>query len=129
MKLKIPNYLIISLVAMIGVVLLGCQSETNLQETLSPAALAGQKVYKNNCASCHATKGNTVIVGPSLFDIATRAETQEEGLSAREYLITSILKPSAYIVDGYKDVMPSQFGVKLSGEELDNLVKYLFTLD
>jgi len=98
------------------------------EEQLDPAAKQGKQIFTNLCAACHATIGETIIVGPSLAGIATTAATREEGLTARQYLIVSISKPEAFIVEGFKDVMPSDFGIKLSGEEFDDLVTYLETL-
>jgi len=37
-------------------------------------------------------------------------------------------KPDAYIVEGFPNAMPNEFGKKLSGEELDALVHFLLTL-
>ena len=103
-------------------------ANSSLDELLDPAAKQGKQIFTNLCAACHATIGETIIVGPSLAGIATIAATREEGLTARQYLIVSISKPDAYIVEGYNDVMPSDFGIKMSGEEFDDLVTYLETL-
>jgi len=103
-------------------------SSSSPEEQLDPAAKQGKHIFTNLCAACHATTGETVIVGPSLAGIATTAATREEGLTARQYLIVSISKPEAFIVEGFKDVMPSDFGIKMSGEEFDDLVTYLETL-
>ena len=51
-----------------------------------------------------------------------------EGIDGREYLLMSITRPGAYIVDGFTDVMPSNFGKSLGEEQLDALVAYLLTL-
>lgn len=105
-------------------------SEGNVDaEPLSQQEADGKRIFRGSCSSCHSTSGETVIVGPSLAGIATRAATQEEGLNAHEYILSSIMKPDVYIVEGYKSgVMPSDYGLKLSGEEVDNLVRYLETL-
>ncbi len=88
----------------------------------------GQRIFNQNCSTCHSTKPDSIIVGPSLAGIATRAHTRVEGWDGREYIQTSILKPSVYVVDGFTDLMPSNFGKSLSGEELDALIAYLLTL-
>jgi hypothetical protein len=69
-----------------------------------------------------------MIVGPSLSGVASRAASRMEGVDGREYLLLSIIKPSAYVVDGFTNVMPSNFGKSLDGEQLDALVAYLLTL-
>ena len=94
-----------------------------------PVVAEGQRIFKQNCSTCHSTKPGTIIVGPSLAGIATRAHTRVEGWDGREYIQTSIIKPSAYVVDGFTDLMPSNFGKSLSGEELDALITYLLTLE
>jgi hypothetical protein len=39
------------------------------------------------------------------------------------------LRPDEYIVEGFSDLMPSNFGTTLSGEQLDALLAYLMTLE
>jgi len=51
-----------------------------------------------------------------------------DGLDARQYIELSILKPDAYLVEGFPNTMPSDFGKKLTSEELNDLVAYLLTL-
>ena len=105
-----------------------CAGGSSSEEPLDPLVAQGKAIFRNFCASCHATTGETVIVGPSLAGIATTAATREDDLTARQYLVISINKPDAYIVEGFNDLMPSDFGIKLSGEEFDALVVYLETL-
>lgn len=89
----------------------------------------GKRLFSRHCASCHATEPETVIVGPSLAGIAGRAETRVDGLAAREYIELSIVRPDAYLVEGFDDVMPANLGKRLTGEELDALVAYLLTVE
>jgi cytochrome c len=95
---------------------------------LSEEEAFGEDLFTAHCASCHSTMGDTVIVGPPLSGVATRAETRVVGLDAAAYIEQSILEPSAYVNDGYQDLMPKTFGVVLSGDEVDALVAYLLTL-
>ncbi len=97
--------------------------------TENPLIRRGREVFAVNCASCHATSPDTVIVGPSLSGIASRAKTRVADLDARQYIERSILRPDAYLVVGFQNIMPSGFGKKLSGEELDAVVIYLMTLE
>ena len=97
--------------------------------TLEPLAAKGQQVFKQNCGACHALSPDTIVVGPSLAGVATRAGTRSPDLDTRQYLELSILKPDADIVQGFSDVMPKDFGKKLTGEELDALVAFLLTLE
>lgn len=126
-KNRIVVTILISLFAVL--LMIGCEGENSPKETLDPSAAQGKKLFTTHCAACHATSGNTVIVGPSLAGIATRAGTREAGMSSKEYIITSVLTPDAYIVEGYDNLMPSGFGTKLSGVEFDTLIAYLETLE
>jgi len=94
-----------------------------------PIAAQGQQVFNQSCATCHALSPDTIIVGPSLAGVASRAGSRAPGADARQYLELSILKPDAYIVTGFSDVMPRDFGKKLTGEELDALVAFLLILE
>ena len=53
------------------------------------------------------------------------AVTRVEGLSADEYLHQSIVDPSAYVVEGYDDIMPKDFGQKFSEQDLADLVTFI----
>ena len=68
------------------------------------------------------------MIGPSLAGVATRAETRVNGDDARAYIETSILNPSAYVVDGFKDVMPKNFGKDLTSDDFNAIVAFLLTL-
>ncbi|MGH2544229.1 MAG: c-type cytochrome [Ardenticatenaceae bacterium] len=98
---------------------------------LSGAAAHGAELFqgKGRCATCHALSPNTVIVGPSLAGIATRAESRVEGLSARDYLEESIISPDAYKAPGFEEQqMPTTLARELTVEEVEALVAYLLTL-
>jgi len=93
--------------------------------------VAGRTLFESGgaalvpCATCHTLDG-TELVGPSLMGSAARAATRTE-LSAEDYLRQSIIDPSAYVVDGYADVMYKEYGTKLSDEDIDNLIAFLLT--
>lgn len=121
-------------VLLVGLLLLaacGGQANDEPEAVVSgdPVTADGEAVFKKNCAACHAVSAETIIVGPSLAGIASRAETRVEGLSTAEYIQFSILRPGDYVVDGFSELMPTNFGTTLSGEELDALVAYLMTLE
>jgi mono/diheme cytochrome c family protein len=81
------------------------------------------------CATCHSLETGTVLVGPSMAGIGTRAETRVDGLSAEEYIRQSILDPNAYVVEGFQPgVMVQVWAEELSPVQIDNLVAYLLTL-
>lgn len=107
----------------------GGAEETPEAVVTDPIVAEGQTVFKQNCASCHAVSGDTIIVGPSLAGIASRAATQVNGQDAEAYIQLSILRPGEYVVDGFSDLMPTNFGTTLTGEQLDSVVVYLMTLE
>ncbi len=48
--------------------------------------------------------------------------------SAEEYTFYSILRPSKYLVQGFSNVMPSNYEEKLSQQETADLITYMLTL-
>ena len=96
--------------------------------TPDPFIVQGQNVFNSRCATCHALVPDTIIIGPSLYGIATRAETRVTGQSAEEYIQLSILRPNDYIVDGFNNVMVTNLAKELTSEELNALVAFLMTL-
>jgi len=80
------------------------------------------------CRVCHSIKPGENKVGPSLAGIATRAATRVPGMSAEEYIRQSIEDPSAYIVEGFPDVMLPDMAEKLSDQDMEDLIAFLMTL-
>jgi nitric oxide reductase subunit C len=109
----------------------------------NPVAL-GEAVFRRSppaCFSCHSTTAGTVLVGPSLAGLATRAaglvgrpDYKGAARSAPDYIRESILNPGAYVVPGPtfgaggQSIMPP-FGTLLKPEEVDQLVAYLATFN
>jgi nitric oxide reductase subunit C len=92
------------------------------------------------CASCHSLTSGTVLVGPSLEGVATRAGQRVEApdyrgdsRDAAAYLRESVLTPSAFIVEaryatpGGVSFMPGAYGTTLTPEQVDDVVAYLMT--
>jgi len=122
MKFKVPFILLAALL------LAACSTSAAQPEpTLTPQQLQGQGVFNLRCAQCHATVPDTVVIGPSLYGIATRAGTRVEGYDAEAYIERSILVPTDYIVEGFPNTMPTNFGKELTSEELNAVVSYLMT--
>lgn len=80
------------------------------------------------CSTCHNTDSDKRLIGPGLLDIAKRAATRVEGVSANEYIHTSIVNPSAHVVEGYQDIMPKNWNKAFSEDQLNDLMAYLLTL-
>jgi cytochrome c553 len=82
------------------------------------------------CVTCHKydEKEGKAEKAPYTKGTATRAATRVPGMSAEEYIKESILKPNAYIVEGFnQDDMYQKFGQELSAQEIADLVVYLLT--
>lgn len=119
----------ILLCLVLGLVACGGEAASAPSATLAPEVAAGKKVFVAHCGACHSPNPETVIVGPSLAGVADRAATRVDGLDARGYIYTSIMRPSDYIVAGFDDLMPKDLAKKLTGEELDNVVAYVMSLE
>lgn len=89
---------------------------------------AGKQAFNvYGCNACHAlaSAGAVGAIGPKLDGIGTRAASTVAGQSAEAYITTSILKPAAYAVPGFADLMPKDYEQRLTPADLDALVKYL----
>ena len=102
---------------------------TPIPPTLAPGEVSGEMVFSSNCAPCHLLTPNDIKVGPSLHGIADRAGTRVEGQDARTYLLTSILRPDAYLVEDFDNLMPASLAKSLTGEEMDAVIDYMLTLE
>lgn len=106
--------------------LMACGSpEPTPAPTLDPAMARGKRLFEMHCGACHSLASDVTLVGPSLAGIASRAPTRVDGLDARAYLYTSIMRPGDYLVDGFDNLMPSTLAKSLSGEDIDAVVAYL----
>jgi hypothetical protein len=95
------------------------------QELFEKAALGSAA----GCKTCHSLEPGVIVIGPSLAGIGGSAGTRLENMTAEDYIKESIMKPDAYLVEGFPSgVMPSSYGSQLSTEEVDSLVSYLLTL-
>src|SRR5690606_10220391 len=68
------------------------------------------------CATCHRADSEARLIGPGLLNVGTRAETRVEGLSAIEYIRTSIVNPSAYVVESFPDKLMPQNWAEIYSE-------------
>jgi cytochrome c2 len=83
-----------------------------------------------NCNVCHNIEpGSGTLIGPSLSGIGARAATQVDGLSAAQYLRTSITTPDAYIAGDFLPGLMTQTYMKaLTPAQIEDLVAYLLSL-
>lgn len=119
------------LIVLLANLLVACggSAETTPAPTLDPELARGKQVFELQCGACHSVTPDTTLVGPSLAGIGTRAASRVDGLDARAYLYTSIMRPADYLVEGFQDLMPSTLAKSLSGEDIDAVVAYLLAQD
>ena len=117
--------------------LTGCGAAASPASTAAPAfspdgpEARGLALFsgKARCATCHSRTPNTVIVGPSLAGIASRAGSREPGISAADYIEESILQPNKFKVPGFENVqMDTSLAKILTSDEISDIVAYLMTL-
>ena len=107
----------------------------------------GEQIFwgPGKCSTCHSigSRGSSVRgpslgqsdVGPEIAIRAVergRARSAELGreLTATEYLIESVTHPSAFVVDGFKDEMPTVYEppISLGLDQIGSVILYLQTL-
>ena len=121
--------LMIFAIAILIFTLASC-STTPESPAIDPAVYElGENVFQANCASCHSPNYDVVLVGPTMLGLASRAGNMIEGMDARSYIIESILEPSAFLNEGFHNLMPATYNNSLDAEELDALVEYLLTFE
>lgn len=77
------------------------------------------------CSVCHIL-GNE-RVAPRFAGIAERAGERRAPLPSSEYLYESIVRPGAYVIDGYANAMPANFAERLSPEQIGHIIAHLLT--
>jgi mono/diheme cytochrome c family protein len=100
---------------------------------VTPAQLvkAGEEIYKTKgtCEICHRI-GQKGTRAPDLAGVGARAAKTKPGMSAKAYIIESLLNPSAFIVEGYPPIMPAvdKPPIGLNRSELWALTAFLESL-
>ncbi len=79
------------------------------------------------CSHCHST-GTFKGVGPGLAGVLEQAASRVEGMSAEEYIEQSIRDPGAFVVSGFPDNMPKEYG-SLPDSDIQDLIAYVSTLN
>jgi len=76
--------------------------------TTAQLVKAGEEIYhtKGTCEICHRI-GQKGTRAPDLAGIGARAAKTKPGMSAKAYIIESLLQPQAFIVEGYPPIMPA----------------------
>jgi cytochrome c oxidase subunit 2 len=101
----------------------------------STSAAAGKTVFTGSagCSGCHtlAAAASTGTVGPNLdtrlkADCALPASKKARGSTLQQCIQTAITKPYAFLPSGYSaGIMPSNFGQRLTSDQIQALVSFL----
>ncbi len=93
---------------------------------VTPAPDPGRLIFMSQgCAACHTVEGiSSPTIGPDLTHIATIAATRKPPLAAEDYIRESIQEPEAFIVKGFKPLMPA-LADEVTEKELEDLVDFL----
>lgn len=108
---------------------------TTDQTATAGDAANGEALFKQpviggvpGCSTCHSLQPGVRMVGPSLADVATVAETAVEGMSAQAFLRQSIAEPDAHVTEGFSPgLMFKDYQKQLSKQQIDDLVAFLMT--
>lgn len=88
------------------------------------------------CGACHqiGDLGEPGKVGPDLTLIGLTASSRVPGMSSKEYIRQSILEPNLYLApfcpngDCLANVMPQDYALRMSEEQVEKVVDYLIDL-
>ncbi|RME77375.1 MAG: hypothetical protein D6784_03785 [Chloroflexi bacterium] len=88
----------------------------------APPEERGRIIFQETmgCVACHAVNGQGGAVGPDLTQVYNKGE---------DYIKESVLNPNAVIAEGFApNIMPQNFGDRLSDQDLNDLVAYFKSL-
>jgi cytochrome c553 len=100
---------------------------TTAATTTSAAAPNGKAAFAaSGCGTCHAFQpaGSNGKIGPDL-DTKPQADAKKAHMPLAAFVRESIVKPGAFISAGYPNVMPKNFGKKLTKTQLAALVSLI----
>jgi cytochrome c553 len=125
---------ILVLVLLLALVGCGAGASPEATEASLPAgdAARGAELFNTSvngapsCEACHTLTVET-LVGPGLLGYGEQAGTQVEGQTAEDYSYTSIVRPADHVVDGFGNLMYTQYERMLSEQEIADLMAFILT--
>lgn len=131
--------LLVTLILVLGLVACGGESAPSSEEGQAAGggdAVAGEELFHQaqigtlpGCMTCHSLEPGVTLVGPSLANIGAEAATIQSGVSAEDYLRTSIVEPDAFVTEGFgAGIMPAGLADELTDQQVNDLVAFLLTL-
>ncbi len=133
--MKLKNMLISGGLLVIAVLLAVAVSQTtkatNVEATLRAPdyEVATALIAKGGCAACHtipAIEGAVGTLGPGWCEPAEEFQAGEVDL---EFIMESIVDPTAKVDEKFNPVMPTNFGDTFSHVELTTLATFIATLN
>ena len=76
------------------------------------------------CKACHSLDGKP-NVGPTFQGYGQIATQRVSGESAEEYTYNSLIRPWAYVVPSYGNVMPVRYSQALTAQDIADLIAFL----
>lgn len=107
----------------------------NTLDTLYGDPLNGQVLYSGAlaCSGCHMVSGG--VVAPHTEGTFTRTEETRlsdpllKDYTPEQYIVESIVNPAQYVAPNYQPVMPTDFGERLTAQDLADLLAFLLSQD
>ena len=127
-----PWSVILGVLLIASALLVGCSDDPlgYTFEDLPPGdAARGAEAFAGSaaCIDCHSLDGSK-STGPSVAGYGDVAQTRVKEQSPEDYTFNSILRPAKHIVQGYSNVMPSDYDKKLTQQTVSDLIAYVLGL-
>ena len=106
-------------------------SPSEVTSSSGGAVAAGKVVFNSSsCGGCHtftAAGGAFGTVGPNLDTAPATGAAADGNMALDAFIRESIVDPSAYIADGYSDIMTKGFGTSFTSKQIDDLVAFILS--
>ena len=101
-------------------------------EAIEGSEASGELLYdaEFGCTDCHRNGASAPDTVGTWTRVLTErlAEPQFAGYSAEQYVVESIVRPGDYVVEGYNSgLMPSNFGVRMTAQQLADIIAFIMT--
>jgi len=98
------------------------EEATALVEMGDPREGANLIINQLPCGACHITGAGNVAPP---FDLIPQHAPLREPLQLEAYIYESIIHPHVFLVPGYPNAMPTDYGTSLTEEQLADIMAYL----
>ena len=135
--MKQPFHNLLACLMAVLVLMVGCSA------TVTPITYAdlpdmgdpvrGEVIYRTGangkvtpCSACHveSSAGAPALIGVNYAEVA---QNRVAGQSAQEYTFGAIVAPASYVVNVYGNAMPEYYGMRLSPQDLADVIAYLLS--